>query len=248
VRALTRRGLIGGGAALLLATAAPRGAEADLFGGDLGLLSQLITQSLAQIAQFTSMISQLVMTVNLLKMQLQAISHGDLMAILSFVQTAQMSYRSLTSNIQSMAFSLGLVSQEFHRLFPSSHPAPSPAQNDAHYSQWNTEILAASEVASRQQAVLSDLDQHAAAANQVLESSKNAEGVVAQLQTVVQMLRLMQTELITVNQTLATTGRVLSDMAAADASNRQLSRAKKGSSLGGYTNRGAPVAVPHRLP
>lgn len=248
MRALTRRRLLAGGAGLLLVTAAPAEARAGLLGGDLPLLTQLIGQSLAQMGQFSSMISQLVMTVNLLKMELSAIGHGDLMAILAFVQTAQMSYRSLTSNIQSMAFSLVLVSQKFHKLFPSTHASPSPAQNDQHYNAWNSEVLSASEVASRQQTVLLTLDQHAAAANQVLALSQNAEGVVAQLQTVVQMLRLMQTELITINQTLATTSRVLTDMAAADASNRQLSRAKKGSSLAGYTNRGAPVAVPHRLP
>ncbi|HXX66965.1 MAG TPA: hypothetical protein VEK07_07285 [Polyangiaceae bacterium] len=48
--------------------------------------------------------------------------------------------------------------------------------------------------------------------------------------------------------TLATTGRVLTDMAAASASSSQLSQTKKAASLAGYTDRGVAVSVLTRLP
>jgi hypothetical protein len=62
------------------------------------------------------------------------------------------------------------------------------------------------------------------------------------------MLAVLHADLGAVVQTLATTGRVLSDAAAGGASERQLSLEKKKRNLANYTNRGTPVAVPSTLP
>jgi conjugal transfer/entry exclusion protein len=190
----------------------------------------------------------LVIMVEYMKTELSAVSQGDLMALWAFIQTARMSYNQLTNNVRSMAYTIGAIDADFKRLFPSDTSGTTFAQHDQYYNSWNTEVLAASQIAARQQTVLSTLDEQANQADTVLRQSQNASGVVAQLQTVVEMLRLMEGQLLTINQSLATATRVLGDVASADASNRQLSRTKKQESLAGYTNRGAPVAVPHRLP
>lgn len=250
MRTLTRRRALTGtvGVLLLAGVGAPQTAEADLWGGDLGLLAQILTQVLAEVAQLASMISELVTMINLMKTELSALDSGSFWALLSFIQTAQMSYNALTGGVQSMAYGIGQVNADFHKLFPRDTTGTPFAQHDAYYNQWNQEVLAASEIAARQQTVLSTLDDHATQADRVLQQSQNASGEVAQLQTIVQMLRLMETELVTINQSLATTGRVLTDLAAAEASARQLSRTKKQSSLTNYRDRGTPVVVPHKLP
>ncbi len=250
MRALTRRRALRGAFSLasLACLSAPSPARADLWGGDLGILSGILAEAIAEVAQLASMLSQFVAMVTLMKTELSALESGSFSSLLGFIQSAQASYSTLTSGIQSMAYGIGQINTDFQRLFPSNTSDIAFAQHDQYYNQWNQEVLAASQVAARQQTVLSTLDNHASQADKVLQQSSNASGEVAQLQTVVQMLRLMQTELITINQSLATTGRVLTDMAAAEGSERQLSRTKKQSSLANYTSRGAAVVVPHKLP
>jgi hypothetical protein len=69
-----------------------------------------------------------------------------------------------------------------------------------------------------------------------------------QLQLIAQMIGITNSELLVLNQTLATTGRVLTDMAALSASERQLSLGKSDDVRSGYTDKGLPNAVPSTLP
>jgi P-type conjugative transfer protein TrbJ len=255
VRAVTRRRVLAAVGAGLLVGLGPASADADLWGADLGPLTTLVAQMITQIAQyatqiaqFASMISTMVAEVNLMKTELGALSSGDLMALLAFIQTARMSYAQLTNGVRSMAYTLSAIDSDFKRLFPPSTSGTTVAQHAQYYNQWNQEILASSQIAARQETVLSTLDAQASQADTVLQHSQAASGVVGQLQTVVEMLRLMQGQLLTINQSLASSGRMLADIAASTASQSQLALAKQQSSLTGYTSRGAPVVVPHRLP
>jgi P-type conjugative transfer protein TrbJ len=253
MRALTRRRVLATVAATTVLAILPEPAEADYV--DLGALTTIIGQMITEVAQFATqigqfatMITNMVQMVAYMKQELSALKSGDLLALVSFIETAKMSYNQLTNGVQSMAYTIGAIDTDFHRLFPSSTSGSTAAQHTQYYQTWNNEVLAASQIAARQQTVLSTLDDQATQADKVLSQSENASGVVAQLQTVVEMLRLMQGQLITINQTLATASRVLADMAATEAANSALSQSKKQSSLAGYTNRGAPVSVPHTLP
>jgi P-type conjugative transfer protein TrbJ len=253
VRFLTRRRVLATVAATTVLAILPERAEADYV--DLGALTTIIGQMITQLAQyatqitqFATMIANMVQMVNYMKQELGALKSGDFWGLIAFIETAKMSYNQLTNGVQSMAYTIGSIDNDFHRLFPSSTSGSTVADHTQYYQTWNTEVLAASQIAARQQTVLSTLDDQATQADKVLSQSENASGVVAQLQTVVEMLRLMQGQLITINQTLATASRVLADMAASQAANSALSQGKKQSSLANYTSRGAPVSVPHTLP
>ena len=255
MRALNRRRVLAAGAAVTLAGLVPAPAQADLWGADLGPLTTIVGQMITQIAQFATqigqfgtMISNMVNMIKLMNTELSALSHGNLMALWAFIQTARMAYGQLTNNIHSMAYTMNAIDADFKKLFPQDTSNIPVAQRAQYYNSWNTEVLSASQIAARQQTVLSTLDQQASQADTVLQNSQNASGVVAELQTVVQMLRLMEGQLLTINQSLATAGRVLADMAAAEASNRQMSETTKQNSLAGYTNAGPSVIVLHRLP
>ncbi len=252
MRSLTRRRLLCASVALgafgaPLATPAP--ARAVLVGGDVAVLTAILTQAIAQVSNLGSMLTQIINQVTLMKTMLTAASGGSFTALLSFISAARNSYNTLTSGVRSMAYTLNRIDTEYNQLFPPSQPAGTTvAQHSAQYAQWNQEVLGAAQIAARQQTTLSTLDEHASQTNTILQQSQTASGVVAQLQLVVQMLGITNAQLITINQTLATTGRVLADMAATGASEKTLSIAKKQDSLTNYTDKGAPVTVPSQLP
>ena len=63
------------------------------------------------------------------------------------------------------------------------------------------------------------------------------------------MIGITNSELLVLNQTLATTGRVLTDLGRADAPPRSSCRsASSDDARAGYTDKGLPVAVPSTLP
>jgi hypothetical protein len=118
----------------------------------------------------------------------------------------------------------------------------------AQYQAWNEEVIGASQVAARQQTALATLDNQATQTQAVLTQSKAASGEVQQMQLIAQLIAITNSELLVLNQTLATTGRVLTDMAAQTASNQQLSLGKSGDARSGYTDKGSPNVVPSTLP
>jgi conjugal transfer/entry exclusion protein len=235
--------------ALVTELGAAHPAQADLFGGDLPLLAAILTQAISQVSNLASMLTQIVNQVAMMKTLLTAASSGSFTALLQFISLVRSSYNTLTFGIRSMAYTIGRIDAEYNQLFPPSQPQGTTVlQHTAQYSQWNQEILGASQIAARQQTTLSMLDTSASQTTAILQESAGASGVVAQLQLIAQLLGIADSQLITINQTLATTGRVLTDIAAAGASERQLSAAKKQDSLSNYTDKGALVPVPNELP
>ncbi|HEY4014300.1 MAG TPA: hypothetical protein VGM06_13245 [Polyangiaceae bacterium] len=236
----------------LLATEATRTepAQADLWGGDLPLLAAILGNAISTVSQLTSMLTQIAYQVSMLKTMLSQVNSGSFTSLVNFIAAARSSYNSLTWGVRSMAYTLSRIDAEYNQLFP---PGPPPAgttvaQHEQQAAAWNQEIVGASQIAARQQTTLSTLDDHAAQTSAILQQSQAATGVVAQLQLVAQLIGISNAQLILINQTLATTSRVLTDMAAAGASERQLSMAKKQDNLANYTDKGAPVAVPSQLP
>ncbi|MGD0679051.1 MAG: hypothetical protein ABSC94_26915 [Polyangiaceae bacterium] len=253
MRALTRRRLFSGAFACAAVTgdaARTEPARADLVGGDLPILGGILVQSIMQVSNLASMLTQIVNQVRLMTTMLKAIGSGSFPALVQFIGAARASYSTLTSGVRSMSYSLSRIDGEYQQLFPSDQPPPGTtvAQHTAQYQAWNQEIVGASQIAARQQTDLATLDGHAQQTQTILQQSQAEEGVVGQLQLIAQMIGITNAQLVLINQTLSTTGRVLSDMAASGASEQQLSLAKKGDSRAGYTSRGPSVVVPTTLP
>ncbi len=181
---------------------------------------------------------------------LKAIGSGSFSALVQFINTARNSYTTLTSGVRSMSYTLNRIDSEYQQLFPGDPPPPGStvAQHTQQYQAWHQEIVGAAQIAARQQTDLATLDAHAQQTQGILQQSQAEDGIVGQLQLLVQMVGITNAQLILINQTLSTTGRVLTDMAAAGASGEQLSLTKKGDNRDGYTDKGAPVVVPHTFP
>jgi hypothetical protein len=253
MKSLRRRhvlvGALGWGALLGEMTVAPS-ARADFFGGDLPLLAGILVQSIQQAASLLTMVSQTINEVKMMTTMLQAVGSGSFPALITFINAARSSYDSLTWGVRSMTYRMAQIDSDYQKLFPGDAPpaGSTVAQHAQQYRAWHQEVVASAQIASRQQSNLATLDDHAAKTQAILDESRSADGIVAQLQLVAQMIGITNAQLILINQTLSTTGRVLTDMAAAGASERQLSLSKQDDSRAGYTDKGAPVVVPHTLP
>jgi P-type conjugative transfer protein TrbJ len=253
MRALHRRRLLSGGigcsALAVLGTLAPP-VQADLFGGDVAVLTAILTQAISTASSLVNMVSQIANEIRMMTTMLHQVSTGSFPALVAFVQNAQATYNTLTTGVQAMTYRMARIDAEYQKLFPSGAPpqGTSVAQHRGQYMAWNEEVVGAAQIAARQQTTLSTLDTEASQTQQVLQQSKSATGEVEVLQLITQMIGITNSELTLLNQTLATTSRVLIDMAASTASERQLSLGKSDDVRSGYTDKGAAVTVPHSLP
>ena len=253
MNALTRRRILSGAFACaafaeLATRAAP--AQADLFGADVGVLISILTQSISTASSLVNLVLQTANQVRMMTTLLEQVSKGSFPALIAFINAARSTYNSLTWGVRSMSYQIARIDSEYNALFPSGAPPTNTfvAQHRAQYQAWNQEVVGASQVAARQQTSLSTLDNQATQTQTVLRQSQTASGEVAQLQLIAQMIGITNSELLVLNQTLATTGRVLTDMAAMTASTQQLSLGKSDDARQGYTDKGIPNLVPSSLP
>ena len=253
MNALTRRRILSGAlacAALAELTTLAAPAQADLFGGDVAVLLAILTQSISTASSLVNLVLQTVNQVRMMTTLLEQVSKGSFPALIAFINAARSTYNTLTWGVRSMSYQIARIDSEYNSLFPSGAPPSHTlvAQHRAQYQAWNEEVVGASQVAARQQTALSTLDNQATQTQTVLRQSQAASGEIAQLQLIAQMIGITNAELLVLNQTLATTGRVLTDMAAQTASTQQLSLGKSDDARSGYTDKGLPVAVPSTLP
>ena len=250
---LPRRRILSGALAVAVfaeLTAREAPAQADLFGGDVAVLLAILTQSISQAISLTNLVLQTANQVRMMTTMLRQAASGSFPALISLINTARYTFNSLTWGVRAMSFQMAHIDAEYSALFPSGPPPTGTpvAQHMAQYTAWNEEVLGASQVAERQQTSLSNLDSQAAQTQTVLKQAQAGSGVVEELQLIAQMISITNSELLVLNQTLATTGRVLTDLAAQGASEKQLSLGKSGDARAGYTDKGVPVPVPSTLP
>ncbi len=169
-------------------------------------------------------------------------------ALLALITDTQLSYNELVNGVNSIGYTLQGVNADFKMTFPTDFSKTAIADFDAHYGEWQSQIWSSTLVAARAQSVLSTLRHNADNAANIMANSASASGEVAQLQAVVQMLGVMQSQSNSLIMSLATTGRVIATNASVSASERQLAREKKRRNLQNYTKRGAPVTIPNKLP
>jgi P-type conjugative transfer protein TrbJ len=253
MKSVTRRRMISGALACgvfaeLTSRASP--AKADLFGGDVAVLIAILTQSISQATSLANLVLQTANQVRMMTTLLRQASSGSFPALISLIHNVRYTYNSLTWGVRSMSYQMARIDAEYSSLYPSGPPPTGTpvAQHQAQYAAWNEEIVGASQVAARQQTSLANLDNEATQTQSVLQQAQAGRGVVEELQLIAQMISITNSELLVLGQTLATTGRVLTDLAAAGASEKQLSLGKAGDARAGYTDKGVPVAVPSTLP
>jgi conjugal transfer/entry exclusion protein len=214
---------------------------------DLPVLVGILTQTTSMVSTMANMLISLKNQLQRLDQMVQHLDPSSFQQVIGLIEQSEFTYDSLTSDVNGMGYRLTAVNNQFHRLFPSSYAGTPPSNFAAIRSGWHNEVLASSQVAARSQASLSALQDNTTQVAAILANSRDADGVVAQLQGITQLLGIMVQQNNTVIQSLTTTGRVIADMAAAQASDHQLSAEQRSRSLANYTDKGDPVP-PMALP
>jgi P-type conjugative transfer protein TrbJ len=218
------------------------------FGEDIPFLIGILAQTTSTVADLASMLITLKEQLDAMNTMLSSLDSASFDSVASLVTNTDFSVDALSGDVASMGYTLQSVNSQFLTLYGSSGYASLPlTQFDALYGQWENEVLSSAQVAARSQATLSTLAGTATKAAAILSLSQGSDGQVAQMQAIVQMLGVMQSQNGAVIQALATTGRVLTSSAARTAAERQLSREKKRRHLMNYTYRG-PVVTPMTMP
>jgi conjugal transfer/entry exclusion protein len=213
------------------------------FGEDIPFLVGILTQTISTVADLASMLITLKAQLDAMNTMLSNLDSASFDSVSSLVSNTDFSLDALSGDVASMGYTLQSVNSQFLTLYGTSAYAALPiTQFDALYGKWEDEVLSSAQVAARAQASLSTLAGTATEAAAILARSQSSDGQVAQMQAIVQMLGIMQSQDGAVIQSLTTTGRVLTSTAARTAAERQLSREKKRRHLLNYTYRGPDVA------
>jgi conjugal transfer/entry exclusion protein len=242
-----RRGLAAAALFTALAVTVPANAQVS---SDAGLIVQLIAQEQQAVGQLKMILSTLQGQVQLIQQFVQGQPQGELDAVSGILQGTQANYASLVGNLQTIGYTLGAVNADYTTTFPNATAAQgiAPSNYATLESNWQQEILASSEIAARSQSSISETEALTQAAAQIMAYVGGTDSAVGQLQLVVQMLGVVQSQMTMLVQNLATTGRAMVDTGAATASERNISTERKRRNRINYTSRGASVNVPGTLP
>lgn len=241
---LSRRGLVSALALGVAFTAVAPRAKADLFGGDIAVLSAILIQSIETAISTADTVFQLV---NQLKMLQQMLKRLDLKSwddIKALYSETKWTADTMTSGVQVLSFRLNELKNSWNRIYPTDYrPVPTP-QMKKMVDRWNRETVGAAEVAARTQTMLAGLESIEKTADHALQLSMNSDGQLQQMQANVQMLGVVHRQLSLMISTGTTLARAQAVAAAAAASERAMSEEKKKRNLVGYKNKGAqPVAM-----
>ncbi len=226
----------------------PPVARADLWGADVAVLTQILGQTLLMVGQLTSMLNSLGSQLRAMNTMLSKLDGASLSSMMDLIRSNEIAYEQLTRDINGIGYTMTSINDRFRSVYASDYRSTSSSDLNGKYSQWNNEILSSAEVAARAQSTISTLKNNSDNARAILNNSAAADGQVAQMQAIVQMLGVIQSQNNSIIQSLATAGRVTANVAAAGASEEHLSRERKRRNLEGYTDRGPPVPPMKHLP
>jgi conjugal transfer/entry exclusion protein len=234
-------------AVLVTASVATTPASALLDGP---LLTQMIVEEQQAVANLQQIVSTLQSQTQLLTNLATGQSADELAFARGILVGTQATYSSIVGNLQTIGYNLDSVSRNYDAAYPeqSRYRGMDSAQMSAVQTQMRSELLASSQIATRAQTEISDTKTLTDQARQILQSSGSAPGEVAQLQLIVQMLAVVQTQMTMLVHNLTTTGRALVEGGAMSASEQHIAAERKRRNRLNYASRGAPVNVPNHLP
>lgn len=153
--------------------------------------------------------------------------------------------RTLTSDVNAIGYRIDTVSRQFHSLFPDEAAVHDTDPRDtAELSErWDREIHMSALAAERSQTTLSRIDANTRSARELVQSSSNDDSVVAQLQALVKMIEIINSDLATLATTINATERVNSTLAATQVSSREVEEERRRRLLRAYDARPAAAGI-----
>jgi P-type conjugative transfer protein TrbJ len=133
-------------------------------------------------------------------------------------------YRDLSSDLNTIGYRIDTITRQYHRIFPDEAAIKNTSAKDARdmSESWDREIYLSSLAAHRSQSSLKSIEGNTRTTAQLLERSNGSSSAVAQLQALVRMIGVINSDLELLSVTIAATERVNSSLAAHDASSRDV--------------------------
>lgn len=226
--------------AVLLAVPPP--ARADIFGGDVAVLSAILAED---IMQGLTMANQLTTTQAQLRAALDA---AKSLNPRDFAQVQGLLYET-QSGLQAIDTSVRSVNDQFDQLFRKRDLRNASFSDfQGMYGSWLQQINTTVDTARRLQDHVGTVRRSNTAAQRILDKSVAGGGEVQQLQSILQMLGVMQQQLGTLIQSMQGAGQVTNTMAANAVVEKQMAEERRRRRTANYRNRGKPVEKLTQLP
>jgi P-type conjugative transfer protein TrbJ len=238
----------------LLPLALPARVHAQAAVIDASNLVQTTATAISTYNTLQQMYEQVKTAQNQLRNQVESLRTLDPTSFASLKQAVadgQFTFEQLKGDIDSFGYGVKSVNSDFQRLFPSSKAKWSKVKADdfgEHYGAWQGQIATSSLTAARAQSSVERVEQYNGAAGRILLNSEGAAGEVRQLQSITQMLGVMQMQLSNLLTSMTTIGRLTADIAASMANQKMMAAEASSRRAANYTDRGRPVPVMKKLP
>lgn len=163
--------------------------------------------------------------VNILQEQLQSLKQltsgnfDDVSGNLNNLNNELSDIQNVTNNVNDISYTLQRIDDQYKKMFQPSNLSLSPQNYQNTYQQWSSQLQDASNKAMQSQALVQNIEDNNNQAKNILASAKdsNNNGEVSQLQTVNEMLGVINSQMGDVATMTATAGR----LAASQASEQQ---------------------------
>jgi|GEM_PF-5736678 len=232
-------------------SAVERAAQGQWAVVDAGNITQSITIATNTYNTVQNTLTQIERLKDQINNQLQTLKSIDpttFSGLKALLQDGKITYDMLRQDVDSIGYKVSDVNRNFTKLFPkkqSDWKNVRYSDFDGYRDNWRGEITSATLAASRAQSSVSSLDKNNQKIIDLLDASNSSTtGEVRQLQLINQQLALIHTGIMSLVQNLATTGRVLTDMAAAATGEKMANREAALRRTQNYTDRGQ---TPQRL-
>lgn len=239
-------------ALLLAASSAARAQLAVIDGTNLAQNTTTAVKTAALVVQMVTELERLKTQIDNQMQMLKSIDPTTFAGLRALLSQGQFTYAQLQGDLASMGYNIDAVNRSYERMFPrkqSDWRNVRYSDFNNYYDSWNAEVTTASKAAVRAQSSISNLDANNRAIADILSQANNSTtGQVRQLQLINQQLALIHSQLGSLVQNLATTGRVLTQWSAGAVGEQMMARERSRRRLDGYTNRGRPPRVLNRLP
>jgi len=199
---------------------------------DVGSIAQVTAQIATTIAQIEAVKQQ----VQYLRNAAERLDPRSYQSVAALLSGDAVTFDSITRDANTISYTLDGVNRQFRRMFPDEDAVRDmrPSEHAEAARQMNREIHGAALVSHRAQTSVATLEQSHAQARDILRRSDAEDSQVAQLQSAVQMLSIVHSNLANITQTVAAAGRVTSDIAAAEVTENRITAERQRRSIEGF--------------
>jgi P-type conjugative transfer protein TrbJ len=230
---------------------APSSGHASIFGEDTAVLSAILSQNIAQLAQMVQTVSNLYSQIRQLTTMIEQSDTmlrtvkdpTDVLRVLRYSQALLRKEGAIERNVRLLEYKLKVVDDDRAKVFPDMESVPTH-EFQAKAQTWNDALKESSMVAMRAQTSVDTVEERLDQVTKLQHDSEGAEGIVGQLQIVVKELAVLHTDLTAIEQNLAYGERVTATMAGVQAAEEDRATEESRRMLKNYTSRGP---TPRRL-